>query len=149
MAVPEEKCTSLPPHGKARTLQALQDNCMHAKKGCKHHLGSIKPPILPIRPTDLVLDELHALLWISDVLLRNLIFLVDTMEHRARLRTGTADITMQHLEDRIKSCGASFTIRQVKNPTYISVYNFKFFFSLQRHKTKMGGQCLESSNGQP
>lgn len=147
MAVPEEKCTSLPPHGKARTLQALQDNCMHAKKGCKHHLGSINPPILPIRPTDLVLDELHALLRISDVLLRNLIFLVDTMEHRARLRTGTADITMQHLEDRIKSCGVSFTIRQVKS--HLSIYNFNILFSFQRPKMKMGGQCLESLNGQP
>ena len=95
--------------------------CM-PRKAANTTLAALTHPILPIRPTDLVLDELHALLRISDVLLRNLIFLVDTMEHRARLRTGTADITMQHLEDRIKSCGVSFTIRQVKS--HLSIIQF-------------------------
>ena len=102
MAIPEEKYTTPPPHGKARTLEALQANCVHSKKSCKYHLSSINAPILPLCPTDLVLDELHALLRISDVLLRNLILLVDTMEQRARMRAGRADVVMQHLEDLVE-----------------------------------------------
>ena len=122
MAVPEEKYTTPPPHGKARTLEALQANCMHSKKGCKYHLGSINALILPLSPTDMVLDELHALIRIIDVLLRNLIFLVDTMEECARMRDGRANVVMQHLEDMIKSCGVSFTIRQVNICRY-SIFN--------------------------
>ena len=124
MAVPEEEYTTPPPHGKARTLEALQANCMHSKKSCKYHLGSINAPILPLSPTDVVVDELHALLRISDVLLRNLIFLVDAMEQRARMRAGRANVVMQHLEDMIKSCGVSFTIRQVKCMTGNHSYHY-------------------------
>ena len=43
------------------------------QQALSQHLGSIHPPLLNIEMTEVVVDELHLLLWVTDVLIRNLV----------------------------------------------------------------------------
>ena len=52
-----------------------------ANKACHQHLGSIHSPLLNIELTKVVVDELHLLLRVTDVLIRNLISLAATRDH--------------------------------------------------------------------
>ena len=94
----------------ARTLQSLKDKSKLASKGCHKHLGSIHPPLLDLEPSQIVADELHLLLRISDVLFRNLILYMDHLDHRQRERQGTAPSNVRKLEKLIRECGVSFAI---------------------------------------
>ena len=55
---------------KARSLSMLQKKSHFANKPCQKHLGSIHPPLLNIELTKVVVDELHLLLQVTDVLIR-------------------------------------------------------------------------------
>ena len=103
-----------PPKGKARTLAALAANCHFSQP--KRHLGSKNPPLLPLEPTSLVLDKLHLLLRIGDILLRNLILQADSLDHKAYMATGRrTDNNLRSLELLIRQCGVSFSIASVHN----------------------------------
>jgi hypothetical protein len=107
--VTEAVYSSPPPNGKARTLAALTANCHFSQP--KRHLGSKNPPILPLEPTSLVLDELHLLLRIGDVLLRNLILHADSLDQETYMASGRrTDNHIRSLELHIKQCGVSFSI---------------------------------------
>ena len=86
MTVAEETYTTPPPRGKARTLTALRTNSSFSRPN--KHLGSKYPPLLALEPSQYVLDELHLLLRVSDILLRNLIHLADHMDQTNQLRGG-------------------------------------------------------------
>ena len=60
---------------RARTLTSLKENC--GQRDVHKRAGSIHKPLLNFEPRDLVVDELHLLLRISDVLLCNVIYRVD------------------------------------------------------------------------
>ena len=60
---------------KAKSLSTLQEKSHFANKPCQQHLGSIHSPLLNIELTKVVVDDLHLLLWVMDVLIRNLISL--------------------------------------------------------------------------
>ena len=60
---------------KARPLSTLQEKSHFANKACHQHLGSIHFPLFNIELTKVVMDELHLLLRMTDVLIRNLISL--------------------------------------------------------------------------
>jgi len=115
MSVSEATYNTPVPEGKGRTLSFLIANSSFARNGCKKHKGSINEPILPIEPSQLVIDELHLLLRVSDVLLRNLIFQADTIDHRSRERSRTERGAVRSLEELIRSCGVSFEIRRVSH----------------------------------
>ena len=51
------------------------------------HKGSIHRPLTSIPLHHVILDELHALLRIFDVMLRNLIMIMKSMDDRLRLHT--------------------------------------------------------------
>ena len=51
------------------------------------HKGSIHRPLTSIRLHHVILDELHVLLRIFDVMLRNLIMIMKSMDDRLRLHT--------------------------------------------------------------
>ena len=109
MSASESLYSTPPPKGKARTLAALSANCHFSQP--KRHLGSKNPPMLPLEPTSLVLDELHLLLRIGDILLRNLILQADSLDHKAYMATGRrTDSNLRSLELLIKQCGVSFSI---------------------------------------
>ena len=104
--------SSPPPNGKARTLAALTANCHFSQP--KRHLGSKNPPILPLEPTSLVLDELHLLLRIGDVLLRNLILHADSLDQETYMASERrTDNHIRSLELHINRCGVSFSIALV------------------------------------
>lgn len=98
---------------KARTLSSLLAHSVHASKGGKQHKESIHEPILLLEPSQLVIDELHLYLRVSDILLRNVIFQADTIDHRSRERTDRELGAVKKLAYLIQSCGVSFDIRHV------------------------------------
>jgi len=65
---------------KARSLATLKDNSRFANKPCHKHLGSIHHPLLDIDLTKVVVDELHQLLRVTDLLTQNLITIAATMK---------------------------------------------------------------------
>ena len=54
---------------KARSLSTLREKSHFANKACHQHLGSIHSPLLNIELTKVVVDELHLLLRVTDVLI--------------------------------------------------------------------------------
>ena len=106
--------TSPPPCGKARTSAAL-NSCVGLSQP-KRHLGSKNPPILSLEPSSLVLDELHLLLRIGDVLLRNVILQADSLDHQVYMREGRrSENHLRTLELLVRRCGVSFTISPVRS----------------------------------
>ncbi len=89
-----------------RTLELVHNGPINANKGC------INPPLLSISFYNIVLDELHLMLRISDVLLRNLIWetigqdIVESHHSRPAVYLGK-------LVEAIKSCGVTFQV--IKN----------------------------------
>ena len=113
MRVSEGTYTTPPPTGKTRTLASLHANCTHSRSN--KHLGSKYPPLLEIEPSQYVLDELHLLLRVADVLLRNLIHLADQLDQTQQLRGGRSGVHITTLESMVKSCGVPFHISKVSN----------------------------------
>ena len=111
MSVAEEHYNTPPPGGSARTLASLQQNCTFSK--AEKHLGSKHPPLLQLEPSSYIIDELHLLLRVADVLLRNLIHLADQLDQRQRHRGGTFGHHLHTLEAMVKSCGVNFRISHV------------------------------------
>ena len=66
---------------KARSLSTLREKSHFANRPCHKHLGSIHPQLLNIELTKVVVDELHLLLLVTDVLIRNLISLAASRDH--------------------------------------------------------------------
>ena len=86
MSVDEDVYNSPPPTGKARTLASMLHNSKFTVP--KKHLGSKNPPILKVEPTQVILDELHLLLRIGDVLLRKVILQADSIDQRQNMHRG-------------------------------------------------------------
>ena len=102
---------------RARSLSSLQTHCKFATQSCAKHKGCKHPPLLELELHKIVADELHLLLRITDVLLRNLILQVDMEQHKCRERRLPVTCTMQQLEDAVRSCGVCFKIWQLREPT--------------------------------
>ena len=86
-------------------------------RSCTKHLGCVRQPLFDIPLDRIVLDELHLLLRIGDVLLRNLILQVDSMGHRRKEHNGQDSNGIKELEEAVRACGVSFQIRQNREPT--------------------------------
>ena len=102
---------------KARTLQKMKDLSSHSYSSCTRHLGCVLPPLVNIPLDHIVLDELHLLLHIMDVLIRNLILYADGEDHRQKAHHGVESHNVRKLEQAIRSCGVCFQIWQNKEPT--------------------------------
>lgn len=102
---------------KARTLQMIKELSSHSYSSCSRHLGCVLPPLFNISLDNIVLDELHLLLRIMDVLIRNLIHYADGEDHRQKEHHGTESNNVRKLEQAIRSCGVCFQIWQNKEPT--------------------------------
>ena len=79
---------------------------------CHVHLGCISPPLFNIELEDIILDELHLLLHITDVLIQNLILFADSSDHRSKAHCGVVTSHVKELEAAIQSCGVTFQIQQ-------------------------------------
>ena len=95
---------------RARTLSQMKET--RRSTSCHMHLGCIRPPLFEIELENIVLDELHLLLRIGDVLIRNLILYADSCDHRNKAHRGVVTHRIRELEVAIQSCGVSFQILQ-------------------------------------
>ena len=102
---------------KARTLQRMKELSSHSYSSCSRHLGCVLPPLLNISLDNIVLDELHLLLRIMDVLIRNLILYADGEDHGQKEHHGAESHNVRKLEQTIRSCDVCFQIWQNKEPT--------------------------------
>ena len=97
---------------KSRSLLTLQEKSHLANKPCHQHLGSIHSPLLNIELTKVVVDELHLLLRVTNVLIRNLISLAASRDHEEQQHRGEASNHIRQLELAVQSCKVTFTIWQ-------------------------------------
>lgn len=97
-----------------RTSTTLQQ-CLSSQ----HSKGCIRPPLLNFELTDVIIDELHLMLRVTDVLLRNLIWAMIHMDLRDR-----GDTHLKALVNEIKSCGISFKVNE----------SYTHAFSMSMHK---------------
>ena len=102
---------------KARSLSSMEADCQHSTRHCSKHLGCIHPPLLKVELDCIVVDELHLMLRVGDVLLRNLILYADSRDHTSREHQGVEANNLRQLEQAIRSCGVSFKIWQKREPT--------------------------------
>jgi len=65
---------------KSRSLSSLKSDSQNSRRHCSKHLGCIHPPLLNIELDNIVVDELHLMLRVGDVLLRNLILYADSRD---------------------------------------------------------------------
>ena len=113
MSQPEDEYTK----NKARSLSEMQKLGSRSYSSCSKHLGCIKSPLISIPLDHIVLDELHSLLRIGDVLLRNLIWYMDSLDHRSKAHMGEQTNHIRQLEEAIHSCGVSFQVWQNREPS--------------------------------
>ena len=62
------------------------------------------PPLVNIPLDHIVLDELHLLVRIMDVLIRNLILYADSKDHRQKAHHGVESHNVRKVEQAICSC---------------------------------------------
>ena len=120
MSIPLDAC-------KSRTLETSKKcGALSPSKPSKMRLGSQHLPLLSIDPDHIVLDELHFLLRILDVLIRNLILEMVRLDIQSNQRAGAS--TGSHLErlvSTIRDCRISFSVWEKdadRKPT--GVYNW-------------------------
>ena len=103
---------------KERCLSSLKSDGKHSTWHCNKHLGCIHPPLLNIELDSIMvmMDELHLMLRVGDVLLRNMILYADSRDRASRDQCEEANNLWQ-LEQAIHSCGVSFHIWQKWEPT--------------------------------
>ena len=102
---------------KARTLDQIQELSSHSYSSCARYLGCVLPPLIKIPLDRIVLNELHLLLRIMDVLIRNLILYADGVDHQQRQHHSVESHQLRKLEQAIRSCGVCFQVWQNKEPT--------------------------------
>ena len=71
---------------KEKCLSLLKSDGQHSTWHCNKHLGCIHPPLLNIELDSIMVDELHLMLCVGDVLLRNMILYADSRDRASRER---------------------------------------------------------------
>ena len=97
MSVAEEVYTK----AKARPLASMKDLASRSYFTCAKHLGCVRLPLISISLDQIVLDELHLLLRVMDLLIRNLILYIDSRDHKNKAHHGEVTHCVQQLEDNI------------------------------------------------
>lgn len=93
---------------KARSLADMKSLAARGYRACAKHLGCVRQPLFDIPLDHIVLDKLHLLLRVGDVLLRNLILQVDNMGHKRKEHEGEESNGIKQLEEAVRACGVSF-----------------------------------------
>ena len=98
-----------------RTLKEMNEL---ANKKTKQKYCCVNPPILNIELDHVILDELHLLLRIMDILIENLVHEAlrwDEEDNWKKRKCEQKTIHLDHLKDIIRSCGVSFDIWEKTN----------------------------------
>ena len=101
---------------KARSLKDMKTLAAKGYRTYTKHLGCVQQPLFDIHLDCIILDELHLLLKVRD-LLRNFILQVDSMGHKKKEHEGEESSGIRKLEEAVRSCGVSFQIQQNREPT--------------------------------
>ncbi len=74
-------------------------------------LGCLHPPLIKVEMSHIVIDELHLMLRISDILIRNVVL---AMIHRDQTErhSGRPVQFVDKLLEKIRSCGISFKVKK-------------------------------------
>lgn len=101
-----------------RTLEDLKNCCTNKKS--KKNFCSVHPPLLDIPLDHIILDELHLLLRVTDVLTRNIIDEMiewdDEDAHKNKVYNPAAiGHHLQKAIDTINKCGVTFHVWEKKN----------------------------------
>lgn len=71
----------------------------------------VNPPLLNFDIDDIVIDELHLMLRLTDILIRNLISaMIHYDERRFHVSSGDDENHLQKIQTIIKSCGITFRV---------------------------------------
>jgi len=98
-------------HYKRRTIDALQSNNRDDPEGKQLRVGLIAKPLLNIELDNVVVDELHLMLRVTDRLTRNLInaAMTDDLKFRDISDQLQRPMILKLLKE-IRSCGVSFYV---------------------------------------
>ena len=110
MSIPLDAC-------KSRALETLKKcGALSPSKPSKMRLGSQHLPLLSIDPDHIVLDELHLLPRILDVLIRNLILEMVRLDIQSNQRAGASSGShVERLVSTIRDCRISFSVWEKKD----------------------------------
>ena len=97
----------------ADTIRACANKPSNAP--ASDRLGIKHQPLLEIEPSQIIPDELHLLLRIGDVLVRNLIFEVVTAARQQRRSPQFLLSSLRQVEAAAAACGITFKIWEVKD----------------------------------
>ncbi len=98
---------------KARTLEGIKKKAqLPSSRPAKERCGVIHSPLLNIELHHVVVDELHLLLRISDVLIRNLIFQMVIQERRSAADQHHEKY-LDKLEKAVREIGVTFRVWEV------------------------------------
>lgn len=95
-------------------LESLRKGAKESRK--EKRKGAVHPPLFDIEIGHVIVDELHLLLRVVGVLLRNLIYEVLRIDRSTKERSAT--VTQSHLSmlvDAVRSCGVSFKVWQARD----------------------------------
>ena len=97
-----------------RTLSTLRAcSALPSSRPVSQRLGSQHSPVLKIEPDNIVIDELHLLLRIGDVLIRNIVFeLVQT----GRRGSNAISTHFESLSSFARECGVTFRVWECRDP---------------------------------
>lgn len=115
-----------------RTQEILKKCSKLPSKPAKERLGSQQSPLLSIDLDHIVLDELHLLLQVLDILIRNPIYKMvrlDTHESQRTSRSRSASVThLQQFIGTVRECGLSFNVweKQDGNRKPTGIYEWTF-----------------------
>ena len=114
MAVDIDNYTSPSKH--ARTLDKIKKCAQLPKsKPTNQRLGVQHSPILNIEPDHIVPDELHLLLRVGDILIRNLINHTVTFTHNQRKGIAYTQTNLRKIETAASEFGVTFRIWEEKD----------------------------------
>lgn len=128
---------------RARTLSNMMANSKlpsSKDKGCRHS------PLLNFEPSDIVLDELHLLLRITDRLTKNLLAECQEMDHRAGQRRGVGQ-KVKEVCGAVRECGVSFDAYLEKNDNGQETSKLKFTSLTGDAKKKLMQQLPDKLRG--
>lgn len=93
------------------SLRSLSDikKCAASDKPAEK-FGCLNSPLLNLPLDDIIVDELHLLLRVSDKLIDNLVVRAEELDHKAQLHGSGSPHHISMLEKAIASCGVHFKV---------------------------------------
>ena len=95
-----------------RTLKELHEFPMKSKG---ENFCCVHKPLLNIPLDHIILDELHLMLRITDVLIGNVVEDAMQWDDKESFLTGKKKVHLEKLIQAINSCGVSFSVREKRN----------------------------------